>query len=388
VGAALQVLLLTVSANGQETTRVSVDSAGAEGNDYSHDPAISADGQIVAFQSNATNLVAGDTNGASDAFVHDRSTGLTERVSVDSSGAEANSYSYRAAISADERSVAFHSFASNLVSGDTNGTWDIFVHDRSTGLTERVSVDTTGTEGNDKSSDLDRPVISSDGRYVAFSSLATNLVAGDTNAKADVFLRDRQLGTTARVNVDSGGAEADDSGGYPSISSDGLLVAFTSSATNLVAGDTNATNDAFVRDRALATTERVNLGFDGREADGPAFSPSISADGRYVAFESDASNLVPGDTNGVRDVFVRDRDAAGFASLCDPGVKGVITCPCSNPPASLARGCDNSAATGGANLSAAGIAYLSMDGLVFTTSGEKPTALSIVMQGNGVISSG
>src|SRR5439155_932379 len=192
---------------GQATTRVSVDSSGAEGNDESYGSSISADGQIVAFESMASNLVAGDTNSYADVFVHDRSTGLTERVSVDSSGAEGNSGSYDPSISADGQIVVFQSYASNLVAGDTNGVFDIFVHDRSTGLTERVSVDSSGAEGNGYSADSS---ISADGQIVAFESMAKNLVAGDTNATYDVFVHDRSTGRTERVSVDSSGAEAND----------------------------------------------------------------------------------------------------------------------------------------------------------------------------------
>jgi hypothetical protein len=197
-------------------------------------------------------------------------------------------------------------------------------------------------------------------------------------------VHDRQTGATERVSVDSTRSQGDDSSGGPSISGDGRCVAFRSFATNLVPGDTNGVPDVFVRDRQSGTTERASVASAGAEANSGADYPSISADGHRVAFGSLSTNLVSGDTNGRCDVFVRDRfTATNFVTLCDPGLDGVIPCPCSNPPSGPGRGCDNSAATGGAILSASGLAYLSSDSLVFATSGETPTALSIVAQWTG-----
>jgi len=309
--AALVVLLLTAPADGQETTRVSVDSSGAEGNSYSADSVISADGQIVAFDSGASNLVAGDTNDHYDVFVHDRLTGLTERVSVvdsssglHSSDVQGNSFSYGPALSADALIVAFSSDASNLVRRDGNGSQDVFVHDRSTGLTERVSVDSSGAEGNHVSWN---PSISADGQIVAFMSYASNLVAGDTNGHYDVFVHDRSTGLTERLSVRSNGSQGNSASYEPSISADGQIVAFMSYASNLVAGDTNGHYDVFVHDRSTGLTERVSVHSSGAEANAGSYDPSISTDGRIVAFWSDASNLVAGDTNGVWDAFVHDR---------------------------------------------------------------------------------
>jgi Tol biopolymer transport system component len=375
------------------TERVSVDSGGAQGNGVSYLSSISSDGRYVAFRSYAQNLVPGDTNGTWDVFVHDRQSGTTERVSVDSSGGQGNGndwYNDRLSISADGRYVAFYSSGTNLVPGDTNGTWDVFVRDRQNGTTERVSVDSGGAQGNDLSRS---PAISADGRYVAFRSFAQNLVPGDTNGTWDVFVHDRQSGTTERVSVDSSGGQAygdnyNTGNLYLSISADGRYVAFSSAAINLVPGDTNLSDDVFVRDRQSGTTERVSVDSSGTQGNGWSNYPSISADGRYVAFTSGATNLVPGDTNLYEDAFVRERNTMHFTSLCDPGVGGVIACPCQNPPIGPPRGCDNSAATGGAILSASGFAELSLDNLVFTTSGETPTALSIVVQGSALVSSG
>ncbi len=310
IPAVLLVAALAAPVAGQVTERVSVDSGGVEGNDWSVSPSISADGRYVAFESSAINLVSGDTNGFSDVFVRDRQSGTTERVSVDSAGAEGNGDSYGPSISADGRYVAFDSFATNLVSGDLGSHRDVFVRDSQSGTTERVSVRSSGTQGD---ADSAHPSISADGRYVAFESFANNLVSGDTNFSYDVFVRDRQTGTTERVSLDSGGVEGNSASGFrgPSISADGRYVAFESDASNLVSGDTNGAEDVFVRDRQSGTTERVSLDSSGAQGNGASgfYGLSISADGRYVAFESDASNLVSGDTNGRHDVFVRDRQS-------------------------------------------------------------------------------
>jgi len=311
------------------TERVSVDSAGNEANDGGSGSAmISADGCYVAFYSNATNLVAGDTNETGDVFVHDRQTGITERVSVDSAGNQGNGGSDNPAISADGRYVAFESWASNLVPGDSNecgsADWpencsDIFVHDHQTGITERVSVDAAGNQANDRS---ELPVISGDGRYVAFPSAAMNLVPNDTDTCTwvdttfncvDIFVHDRQTGATERVNVDSAGSPAGgDTFGYgwyrPAISADGRYVAFPSEANLAPGGGGTATEDVFIHDRQTGVTELVSVHTsDSWSARGDSTLPALSADGRYVAFESSGTDLTPGDTNGHPDVFVHDR---------------------------------------------------------------------------------
>lgn len=285
------------------TTRVSVDSSGVEGNGLSVETAFSADARFVAFVSAANNLVANDTNNQEDIFVHDRQTGVTTRVSLDSNGAQANSVSDSPYLSGDGRFVAFDSNASNLVANDNNGSRDVFVHDRQTGITTRVSLDSSGVEGNDESFD---PIISPDGRFVAFTSDASNLVANDTNGVGDVFVHDRETGTTTRVSVDSGGVEGNFVSAFPSMSADGRLIAFRSLADNLVANDTNGAFDIFVHDRQTGTTTRVSVDSAGVEADSDSEEANFSADGRFVAFESDATNLVANDTNNDEDVFVRD----------------------------------------------------------------------------------
>ena len=317
------------------TERVSVASDGTEGNNSSSGPAISADGRHVAFNGTASNLVPGDTNWDNDIFVHDRATGATQWVSMASDGTEANGFSLAPSMSSDARYVAFLSGASNLVPGDTNGRNDVFVHDRETGVTERVSVASGGTEGDGYS---EWPSVSADGRYVAFQSGASNLVPGDTNLAADVFVHDRETGTTERVSVASDGAQGSGvcpivsaardcvSSQIPAISADGRHVAFQSAAANLIPGDTNAHWDVFVHDRETGTTERVSVASDGADGNDGSFNPAISADGRHVAFEGLASNLIPGDSISTYDVFVHDR-ATGTTervSVASDGTEGNI----------------------------------------------------------------
>ena len=410
--------LLPCATHAGVTTRVSVATGGGEGNGSSGLPAISGDGRYVAFSSDASNLVANDTNGCPDVFCHDRWTGTTTRVSVASNGAQADGPSpqgWKLSISVDGRYVAFASDASNLVANDTNGKTDVFIHDCRTGATTRMSVASDGTQANNVS---DKPSVSADGRFVAFESPATNLVADDTNLCRDVFVHDTETGQTTRISVASDGTEGNGvswfpsvsadgryvvfqsaawnfvpydpncaadafihdrqtgettsvccaganwcdgnsatisadgryvafrvdcwqyaglfvqdrvtgqwspridaasdgtpgspwSSGSPTISADGRQVAFFSDCTNLVSGDTNNAPDIFVRDMAPGTTSRVSVASDGTQGNGGSGGPSISSDGRFVAFYSSAANLVPGDTNGQQDIFVHDRYATG-----------------------------------------------------------------------------
>jgi Tol biopolymer transport system component len=226
------------------------------------------------------------------------------------------------------------------VPGDTNGAWDIFVHDRKTGETTRVSADSAGNQGNADSSN--KPAISADGRYVAFQSRASNLVPGDTSNAADVFVHDRQTGETTRVSVDSAGNQGNADSHFPAISADGRYVAFQSLASNLVPGDTNNAADVFVYDRQTGETTRVSVDSAGNQGSIQSGSPSssesigsagssvvvaIGGDGRYLAFASDEFNLVPGDTNGYPDVFVYDRGAAvgGMPESANPSGSRSLT---------------------------------------------------------------
>jgi Tol biopolymer transport system component len=296
----------------RQTTRVSVASGGTEANGESNFPCISAEGQFIAFQSRATNLVPGDTNLCSDIFVCERQTGAITRVSVAGDGTQASGSSWFPSISADGRYVAFVSEASNLVPGiypsaimPNGDESDIYVHDRLNGTTTRVSVSSAGAKGNAPS---ERPRISADGRYVAFESFASNLVPGDTNATMDIFVHDRQTGETTRVSVATDGTQSDGPSLEASISADGRYVAFRSTGANLVPGDTNVASDIFVRDRLLGQTTRVSLSSSETQGSADSYAPSISSDGRYVAFASIAADLVPGDV-GYTDIFVRDRQA-------------------------------------------------------------------------------
>lgn len=290
------------------TTLVSASASGTVGNGISQDPAISKGGRYVTFRSQASNLVSGDTNGTAwDIFVKDLQTGTVDRVSVSTAGAQANGASQNPMISADGRFVTYRSSATNLVSGDTNGQPDIFVRDRQTNTTTRVSVVTGGAQATGGVSD--EPAISDDGRYVAFQSDATNLVTGDTNAKTDVFRHDRQTNTTIRISVSSSGAQSNNVSTDPALNGDGSRVVWESIATNLVAGDTNAKEDVFVRLVATNQTIRVSVSTAGTQTTSASNDASLSTSGTTVAFYSTATNLVSGDTNSRGDVFIRDLTA-------------------------------------------------------------------------------
>jgi Tol biopolymer transport system component len=326
-GRILQVLgvalALVSMARAQTTRRISISTGGQQGDLHSIGPSISADGLFVAFESDSTDLVAGDTNARFDIFGRVLSTALTEIESVGAGSTLGTFDSLHASVSADGRYVAFDS-ASIFVAGDTNGLTDVFVHDRVLGATQRISVSSSGVEGNGQSF---FPSISADGRFVAFTSVASNLVAGDTNNALDVFVRDRLNAVTERVSVSSGGVQGNSSSVNPSISGDGRYVAFQSAATNLVSGDTNAHRDIFVRDRSSGSTVRASMNNSGFQGDDDSLDPSISADGRFVAFASNATNLIGPlafDTNGFEDVFVRDlvNNSTGRASVSTSNAQG------------------------------------------------------------------
>jgi Tol biopolymer transport system component len=291
------------AAAGFHTDRVSVATGGAQANDRSLSSAISADGRFVAFDSPASNLVAGDTNGVDDLFLRDRRTHTTKRISTSYTGGQSDGQSSNPSISHDGRYVAFSSTSSDLVSGDTNGFTDTFVRDTWTGRTERVSVSSTGGQGD---GDNYGSSISADGRYVVFDSYAANLVP-DTQA-GNVLIHDRQTGSTKLVSSSyQGGSSTTDGGSYwGTVSGSGRYVAFVSWESTIVPGDTNNVLDVFVRDLTAGTTIRASIASSGEQAVERSGSPVVSDDGHYAAFTSEDPTLVTGDTNGGGDLFLRD----------------------------------------------------------------------------------
>ena len=313
----------------QSFTRLSVAPGGAAADDDSGSPVISQDGKRVAFDSNATNLVANDTNEARDVFVRYLETSTTRRVSVSSAEAQAE-IGYDSAlpsISKTGKVIAFESYAPNLVSGDTNDYGDVFVRNLGSGTTRRVSVKSNGTQAN---GDSYYAAVDPLGLFVSFTSNADNLVGTDTNESSDVFLHHNQK--TSRVSVNSAG------GGGNSYSEDSALtskcrtvdnksvcsatVVFTSDASNLVGGDDNHAEDVFIR--SLGKTRRVSINSD--EDEGGQFEssgqPSISNSGRYVAFASEADLSPAGnDVNGFDDIYLRDR-TSGRTSRISIGPNG------------------------------------------------------------------
>ncbi len=292
-----------------DVVRVSVDSSGAQANGRSFNGKISGDGRFVVFESDATNL----EGGGGGLFLKDRQTGATTRISIDGEDAS---------ISNDARFIAYDSGAANLVNGDTNNFFDIFVYDRQSGVTTRISVDSSGTQAN---GDSTSPCISGDGRYVAFHSDASNLVSNDTNGVGDVFLRDQQTGAIERVSIANDGAQANAASlSSISMSADARIVAFNSSATNLVTGDTNGRRDTFARDRQAGTTTRVSVNSSGQEANpGPSDTSetSISADGRYVVFSSSSANIMSPEPLSNEGLYVHDRQTGTttLASISSDG---------------------------------------------------------------------
>ena len=347
---------------------------GEHGNGPSYQPALSTDGRFVAFRSEASNLVPGDTNGKADIFVRDLVLGQTTRVSVSTAGAQASSDCEYPAISGDGRYVAFDSPSGGLVLGDANGVSDVFVHDLATGTTSLVSMAADGTQGELGSF---APSISADGRFVAFESWASTLIAGGSaNLYSDVLVKDLATGAVALASASSAGAEGLDGGSrFPSISPDGRYVAFESAASNLVPSDTNADQDVFVRDLLNSTTARVSVDATGAQVQNGGRFASIDSDGTRIAFESDSTTLVHGDSNAYSDVFVRS-EGPTTSVFCFGDFTGGV-CPCANY-GGIGHGCDNSAGTGGGVLSTSGAT--SPDSVVLHGSYELPNSLTIFLQ--------
>jgi flagellin-like hook-associated protein FlgL len=307
------------------TSRVSVSSTGVEGNasagNYS---AISPDGRYVAFVSSASNLVTDDTNGVADLFLKDLETGNTTRISTDSEGNQGNGLVWSARafnITSGGRFVVFQSDASNLVAGDTNNSADTFVKDIQTGVTTRVNTNSAGNQSTSGIVDiLGRIRVSDDGRYVAFGSTDPNLVEGDANSSLDVFVKDLSTGATTMVSTSSSGEQANFVFHVPQLmgmSADGRFVLFETDASNLVSDDTNGTRDIFRKDIQTGKTIRVNTTSSGAQLNAVALQYSaISPDGRFVAFESfDSPEIRADDTNGVRDVFLKDIETGALSTI-------------------------------------------------------------------------
>ncbi len=303
------------------TELVTVGLGGVIANGSSSSPTISADGRYVCFDSVATNLTPSDNNSQRDIFVRDMVAGTTAKASVNFAGGSTNGHSYHATISRDGRVVAFDSLADNIVQGDAAGKRDVFIRDMVTGTSTRISKAYDGFEVFDSS--FGPCGMSADGRFIAFLSFANDVVDGDTNFSGDIFVYDRQTGVNERVSVNSLGEESNFGSRIPTMSADGRFVCFVSSANNLVDGDTNAKDDVFVHDRALGLTTRVNLTADGQQSANWGDHAQISPDARYVIFDSFATDLVPDDINANTDVFRKelrcpaDLNADGTVDLLD-----------------------------------------------------------------------
>ncbi len=277
----------------------------------SSQPAVSANGRFIAFTSTADNLVAGDDNATADVFVADLGTGKIQRISVSSAGAQADGPSYNPSISDDGRFVSFTSAANNLAPGDINRVPDVFVHDMLTGTTEQVSVSSTGTEQNRSIAPPFAQIsdVSGDGHYVVFDSDATNLVRRDTNGHTDVYRYDLLTGRVSRVSTSSAGRQGDNDSFAPATSTDGRVTVFESFADNL-ASPWVPNENVFAQDLPTQSTLTLDVAPDGGPR-GPEIDsqllqrPAVSPDGLLVAFASGADNLVPGDYNGTDDLFVR-----------------------------------------------------------------------------------
>lgn len=329
----------------QATTRLNVGPT-AEANVSSSTGWISRSGRFVCFSSGANNLIASDTNNAEDAFLLDRTTGVIERVSVTSSEVAGTAGSTCSGVSDDGRFVNFYSYASNLGPGDSGNSLDAFVRDRQLGTTVLASATASGTPGNGTTIGS---MLAGDGSFIVFGSSSTDLVTGDTNGAYDIFERASDGESPAvLISRTPGGAPGNAASNVAFVSSDGSTIAYLSGASNLVTGDTNGFQDIFVFDRASGVTERVSVGMGGAEANGHSENPKLSHDGRLVLFISHATNLVPGDTNGKRDAFLYDRMTATtvrvslgaadeqttettyYASLADDGSFAVFTTPSAN----------------------------------------------------------
>lgn len=305
-------LMLCATANAATITRVSVGYDGSEANGISHQAAVSGDGRYIVFASKAANLVAGDTNGYHDIFVFDRQTGKTQRVSVSSTGEQGDQHSLRPCINVDGRWIVFNSGADNFSGPDVNSLPGVFVHDRLAGTTERISNNNQGERGNGQNQTW-RNCISDDGRFVVFESTSSNLGVDDADVNIrNVYIHDRSVGDVQLVSkslIDNQYPLSDARSNSPSISGDGRFVSFFSLNEFVVQNDTNQYQDAFVYDRGTKTIERISVSSLGVQGDCASFPGNLSYDGRFATFRSGSTNFVPGDDRFGHDIFLRDRFA-------------------------------------------------------------------------------
>ncbi len=362
------------------TEVVSVGFGGGQENGSSFAPSLSRDGRFVCFLSTSTNLVPGGSPSGAAAFVRDRSSGTTQLVSLNPQGQlPADAAVLSARISADGSCVAFTSASPHFIHNDMNGAIDVFVRDIAVATTERVSVSSQGAEGN---ADADtRIAISADGRFVAFASLASNLVPNDVLGVLDVFVRDRQAGTTDRASVSDADASVggDSSSSGPSISADGRLVAFASGAGNLVAGVQPLTTSVFLRDRVASHTKLISAGYAGAPENGASTQPALSSDGQFSAFQSGSTNLVAQpDTNGLPDIYFSDAGSSIFVPFC---VGESLFCPCNNGGSGNA-GCAGVVNPAGGLLRGIGVASVSTDTVTLIATGLPPSTSALFFQGD------
>jgi Tol biopolymer transport system component len=304
--------------------RVSSDVNGIPADEPSKDPDISADGRFVVFDSTAKNLVPGVTSTVSQVFIKDTSTGEIKPASASIDRIVANAECSGAAISSDGRYVVFASLADNLVPGDTNGMLDVYRTDRETGVILRVSEGPQAQEGNADSGGDSGPAISADGRYVAFTTRATNFSEADTDDQEDIYIKDVLTGQMMLASMNAQGQKGNGNSNFPALSADGSQLVFRSQATNLSPADTDSDSDVFYRDLDQGTLMLVSADAAGQKGNQPSSDPAISADGLVVAFSSDATNLVTGILVQKRNIFVRSLsdDTILLASASEAGTPG------------------------------------------------------------------
>lgn len=301
-------------------TLLDMTTTGTIADSNSTQPDISGDGRYVVFQSYASNLVANDKNNDSDVFLKDIQTGTLKRLSTTPSGRAGDGWSGNPDLSSDGRFVVFQSQAGNLMEGDFNGAFDIYLRELQTNTLSVLSRSADFLLGN---GDSVTPVINADGRLVAFASDASNLVENDRNATRDVFLKNTQTGEVILISANALGASGYGMSDSPSISADGSKVVFRSYATDLVADvENDGTSDIYVRDLATGALTLVSQGLDDQAANGNSFDPVLSPDGRYVAFISEATNLIPSDSNNVLDVFVANLTTGQISRVDWAGTAG------------------------------------------------------------------